>query len=101
MAVATLAVAHVPLSASQADVSDGGDYQAPIETVNALIEKNVATYSQSPYLGYPKTARGKGDYVYHTFQQINNYVNEAAWRYTEGGLGTEVRYTPPVARILS
>lgn len=99
MAVATHAVTPVVLSAPQAEAA--ADLQAPIETVNALIEKNVTKYSQSPYVGYPQTLRGKADYTYHTFQQVNGYVNEAAWRYAEAGLTVEVGTTPWKPRNLA
>lgn len=85
MAVAAQKIVGVPLSGPRSQASE-----AP-STITALIEKSVAAYSQSPYLGYPKTARGKADYVYHTYQQINGYANEAAWCYAEAGLSANVR----------
>ncbi|KAK9418316.1 hypothetical protein SUNI508_08277 [Seiridium unicorne] len=91
MAVATHAAVQVPLSdGPRVGTAEVPSFKAhSIETVNDLIEKNVATYSQSLYLGYPQTPRGKGDYVFHTFQQINDYVNATAWSYAEAGLVAE------------
>ncbi|KAI0126111.1 hypothetical protein BJ170DRAFT_672368 [Xylariales sp. AK1849] len=64
--------------------------QSTIQTISDLLQDSLRKFSGSSCVGYPATSRGKGDFVYHTFEELNTYVNEAAWKYEEAGLVPEV-----------
>lgn len=93
MAVATESFTSLPLAEppSASYPSLPASYDHP-RTVNELFIRNVAKYGNSPCLGYPATDRGKADYVYYSFHQLNGLVDKAAAHYAESGLVLEVSF---------
>ncbi|ETS78691.1 hypothetical protein PFICI_08544 [Pestalotiopsis fici W106-1] len=72
------------------------------QTVTELFLHNVAKYEDAPCLGYPATDRGKADYVYYSFHQLNGLVDKAARYYAELGLISKVSATTtPVVALLA
>lgn len=61
-----------------------------IETVNDLLLSKVRDNPDSVFLSYPKTARGKSDYVDYTVSELDEFVDEAARKYVASGLLPEV-----------
>jgi hypothetical protein len=59
-------------------------------TIDDLLRNRATTIPTVPIVAYPRTKKGLTDYVHYTAKDLDRFAEEAAKRYLEAGISSNV-----------
>lgn len=81
------------VNVAEAMDSSSDEQDDAIYSINDLLLERTRMIPDEPLVGYPATARGGSDYVYHTAMDLHRFADEAAKDLNKQGLPANVSFS--------